>query len=120
MRIMPLFPSRYHRILRYAIVIGGDGSFIEIGACSAWQRCPDCCEVNMGTLGYLTEVELTNIEGALERVERRIYGRKTKMMLEGSFDGERMDLALNDIVVTKRAIRVIHFDFCKWRIVELL
>lgn len=27
--------------LDYAIVIGGDGSFIEVAQCSAWQRCPD-------------------------------------------------------------------------------
>ena len=66
--------------------------------------------VNMGTLGYLTEVELTNIEGALERVVKGRYTVEKRMMLEGSFDGERMDLALNDIVVARKgAIRVIHF-----------
>ena len=30
------------------------------------------------------------------------YTVEKRMMLEGSFDGERMDLALNDIVVDKR------------------
>ncbi len=64
----------------------------------------------MGTLGYLTEVELTNIEGALERVVKGRYTVEKRMMLEGSFDGERMDLALNDIVVARKgAVRVIHF-----------
>ena len=75
--------------LDYAIVIGGDGSFIEVAR---------------------AEVELTNIEGALERVVKGRYTVEKRMMLEGSFDGERMDLALNDIVVARKgAIRVIHF-----------
>ena len=57
--------------LDYAIVIGGDGSFIEVA--------------------------------------RALRGRDVPI-LEGSFDGERMDLALNDIVVARKgAIRVIHF-----------
>ena len=71
--------------LDYAIVIGGDGSFIEVARALRGRDVP-ILGVNMGTLGYLTEVELT------------------------SFDGERMDLALNDIVVARKgAIRVIHF-----------
>ena len=69
--------------LDYAIVIGGDGSFIEVARALRGRDVP-ILGVNMGTLGYLTEVELTNIEGALERV---VKGRYT---VEG-------------------AIRVIHF-----------
>ena len=95
--------------LDYAIVIGGDGSFIEVARALRGRDVP-ILGVNMGTLGYLTEVELTNIEGALERVVKGRYTVEKRMMLEGSFDGERMDLALNDIVVARKgAIRVIHF-----------
>lgn len=95
--------------LDYAIVIGGDGSFIEVARALRGRDVP-ILGVNMGTLGYLTEVELTNIEEALERVVKGRYTVEKRMMLEGSFDGERMDLALNDIVVARKgAIRVIHF-----------
>ena len=95
--------------LDYAIVIGGDGSFIEVARALRGRDVP-ILGVNMGTLGYLTEVELTNIEGALERVVKGRYTVEKRMMLEGSFDGERMDLALNDIVVARKgAVRVIHF-----------
>ena len=95
--------------LDYAIVIGGDGSFIEVARALRGRDVP-ILGVNMGTLGYLTEVELTNIEGALERVVKGRYTVEKRMMLEGSFDGERMDLALNDIVVARKGVvRVIHF-----------
>ena len=95
--------------LDYAIVSGGDGRFIEVARALRGRDVP-ILGVNMGTLGYLTEVELTNIEGALERVVKGRYTVEKRMMLEGSFDGERMDLALNDIVVARKgAIRVIHF-----------
>ena len=78
MRIMPLFPSRYHRILIMRSLFGGDGTlYLRWRVLCVAEMLP-ILGVNMGTLGYLTEVELTNIEGALDTCcERQIYGRKT-------------------------------------------
>ena len=44
-----------------AIVIGGDGSLIEV-ARTLWKRDVPILGINMGTLGYLTEVEVNNLE----------------------------------------------------------
>ena len=43
-----------------AIVIGGDGSLIEV-ARTLWEKDVPILGINMGTLGYLTEVEVSNL-----------------------------------------------------------
>ena len=48
-----------------AIVIGGDGSFIEVARVLEERDIP-VLGINMGTLGYLTEVELNHIDEAMK------------------------------------------------------
>ncbi len=91
------------------IVIGGDGSLIEAARVFYAREVP-ILGINMGTLGYLTEVEVGDIDGALEMLLGGDYALESRMMLEGIFaDGER-DVALNDIVVSRKGVlRVLHF-----------
>lgn len=92
-----------------AIVIGGDGSFIEAARVLHEKDIP-VLGINMGTLGYLTEVELGNIDEALEQVISGNYTLESRMMLEGFWGNGSRDVALNDIVVTRKGVlRVIHF-----------
>jgi len=92
-----------------AIVIGGDGSLIEVARALHEKDVP-VLGINMGTLGYLTEVELKNIDEALSQVMADDYVLESRMMLEGvRADGSR-DVALNDIVVARKSVlRIIHF-----------
>lgn len=92
-----------------AIVIGGDGSLIEV-ARALHKRDVPILGVNMGTLGYLTEVELGGIEEAVQQLVSGNYAQESRMMLEGCFENGGEDVALNDIVVTRKGVlRVIHF-----------
>ena len=92
-----------------AIVIGGDGSFIEAARVLEERDLP-ILGINMGTLGYLTEVELNHIDEALEKVVNGEYSLEKRMMLEGIFQNGESNVALNDIVVSRKgALRVIHF-----------
>lgn len=92
-----------------AIVIGGDGSFIEAARVLEERDLP-ILGINMGTLGYLTEVELDHIDEALEKVVNGEYSLEKRMMLEGVFQNGESNVALNDIVVSRKgALRVIHF-----------
>ena len=50
-----------------AIVIGGDGSLIEV-ARTLWEKDVPILGINMGTLGYLTEVEVNHIEEDLNQM----------------------------------------------------
>ena len=92
-----------------AIVIGGDGSLIEV-ARVLWKRDVPVLGINMGTLGYLTEVEVTHIEEAVTQIAEGRYELENRMMLEGVFEGQNEDVALNDIVVCRKGEpHVIHF-----------
>ena len=64
-----------------AIVIGGDGSLIEV-ARILWERDVPILGINMGTLGYLTEVEVGNIEEAIGQIVSNDYTFEDRMMLE--------------------------------------
>lgn len=93
-----------------AVVIGGDGSLIE-AARVLRERSTPVIGINMGTLGYLTEVELHHIEEAVSSILKGEYMLESRMMLEGMFEDGRSDVSLNDIVVSRRGeLRVIHFN----------
>ena len=65
-----------------AIVIGGDGSLIEV-ARTLWKRDVPILGINMGTLGYLTEVEVSNLAEDITQMLKGDYLYEERMMLEG-------------------------------------
>lgn len=104
-----IIPDTVPRDLDCAIVIGGDGSLIEV-ARLVKSEIP-ILGINMGTLGYLTEVEISDLDGAIEKILSGNYHIESRMMLEGSFEKGDRDIALNDIVLSRRGeLRVIHFN----------
>ena len=91
------------------IVIGGDGSLIEAARVFHAKEIP-ILGINMGTLGYLTEVERGDIDEALSKLVRGDYTLESRMMIEGTFADGGQDVALNDIVVSRKGVlRVLHF-----------
>lgn len=92
-----------------AIVIGGDGSLIEV-ARLFWKKEIPILGVNMGTLGYLTEVEVGGIDAAVRQLAAGDYVLEKRMMLKGIFEDGRSDVSLNDIVVSRKGeLHIIHF-----------
>lgn len=92
------------------LVLGGDGTLIR-----AAREFYDCnvplVGINMGTLGYLTEVEIQNLEESLDYLFQEEHIVENRMMLKGTLNGMSTHYALNDIVMTRRGIlRVIHFE----------
>lgn len=93
-----------------AIVVGGDGSLIEVARMLRHREVP-ILGVNMGTLGYLTEVEISHINEAIQQITDGDYVIEERMMLEGVFQDQREDVSLNDIVVCRKGeLRIIHFQ----------
>ena len=88
------------------IVLGGDGTMLKAARETAAIGVP-LLGVNLGTVGYLTEVEVSALEDALERLVRGDYTIEQRMMLSGSVlrgDGSRETAqidALNDVTVTR-------------------
>ena len=104
-----IIPDTVPRELDCDIVIGGDGSLIEV-ARLVKSEIP-ILGINMGTLGYLTEVEISDLDEAIGKILDGNYQIESRMMLEGSFEKADSDIALNDIVVSRKGdLRVIHFN----------
>lgn len=96
------------------IVFGGDGTFLSIARQMIWKSVP-ILGVNLGQLGFLTEVMETEIYETLESVLKGKHSIKERMMLEACVNRGGKDLfclpVLNDVVVNKSAIaRVIDFN----------
>lgn len=80
-------------------VLGGDGSLIRAATAVQSLGIP-LIGVNLGTLGYLCELEETTVFAAIDRLMRDDYILEKRMMLCGHMDGETENReALNDIVI---------------------
>ncbi len=96
------------------LVLGGDGTLLQAARDTMDRKLP-LLGVNLGTLGYLAEVERGNIEDALKQLLSGEYTIEERMMLTGRVEknGRWMpdEYALNDIVLTRKGpLQIIHFD----------
>lgn len=96
------------------LVLGGDGTLLQAAADLADRHVP-FLGINLGTLGFLTEVNKDDIEAALEKIMDGEYEIEKRMMLVGqSYDrqGEKDNTrALNDIVITRKgSMQIIKFN----------
>ena len=93
-----------------ALVLGGDGTLIRAVRDMDGSAMP-LLGINMGTLGYLTDVELKEFRPALDRLFAGDFDVEERMMIEGvTADGYR-DLAVNDIVLARDGkIRIVQFN----------
>lgn len=92
------------------LVVGGDGTLIRAARELFSQNIP-MMGINMGTLGYLTEAEIANVEEYLDDLFEDRAQLEERMMLKGNIVGKVEKIALNDIVLTRcGALRLIEFD----------
>lgn len=85
------------------LVLGGDGTLLR-AARNMIDRDIPLLGINLGTLGYLAEVEIGAIETALDKLLEDGYTREERMMLVGRVrkkDRTEENFALNDIVISR-------------------
>ena len=86
------------------LVLGGDGTLLNAVHTPRIENVP-ILAVNIGHLGFLTDVSLDELYPALERVLEGNYEIDTRMMLEARLDstddqsGVESYFALNDVVI---------------------
>jgi NAD+ kinase len=89
------------------IVLGGDGTLLSVARHSGTRRVP-VLGVNLGGLGFLTDVRPEEIFPALERVFGGQYQLEQRSMLEAAAmrNGKVVQRfqALNDVVINKGAL----------------
>ncbi|HML34337.1 MULTISPECIES: NAD(+)/NADH kinase [Sporomusa] len=90
--------------ITFGITLGGDGTLLNTAREIAPFGIP-VCGVNMGNLGFLTEIELPDLSTALERLVKGDYYIEERLMLDAVVirDGSPIYIspALNDIVIAK-------------------
>lgn len=90
------------------ISVGGDGTFLRASKYSFKNEVP-ILGINVGTLGFLTEVDTINIDEAMNRLIEGSYHIEKRMLLEGRiFHDNKIientnisDLALNEFTITR-------------------
>ena len=93
------------------ICFGGDGTILHM-AKSATRRGIPLLGVNIGTMGFMAELESTELD-RLSQLATGEYTVDSRMMLDVTVQRDRdiifHDYALNDVVITKGAVaRIVH------------
>lgn len=96
------------------IVLGGDGTLISVARLVDGRNVP-IVGVNLGRLGFLTEVTRDELPEMLDRLARDDYQVSDRMMLDASIirDGQVVGkyTVLNDVVINKGALaRIIDLE----------
>ena len=96
------------------IVLGGDGTLIQAARDLSGLKAP-VFGINIGTLGYLTEIDMEQAFSAIDKLIDDEYYVDRRMILRGTvYRGEEKlysDIALNDIVVNRMgSLKIINFD----------
>ena len=108
--------SRLDRELNGASMIvcfGGDGTILHMAKTATRHGIP-ILGVNIGTMGFMTELECTELQ-QLCRITTGEYSIDSRMMLDVTVHRDRdiifHDIGLNDVVITKGAIaRIVHLE----------
>lgn len=121
--IMPLEEARFFRRAGYgvpdienvptdiALSIGGDGTLL--GVCRRYSHhAVPVCGINIGTLGFMADIELDELEKKLQKILDGDYIIEHRLLLAGYVisDGKKRFLghAINDIVVKGGVARMLY------------
>lgn len=108
--------SRLDRELQNAsavICFGGDGTILHMAKAATRHGLP-ILGVNIGTMGFMAELESTELD-QLARLAADDYTFDKRMMLDVTVHRDRdiifHDIGLNDVVITKGAVaRIVHLN----------
>jgi len=100
--------SKFSNEAEIIISVGGDGTFLRASKYSFENETP-VLGINVGDLGFLTEVDTANITEAMDGLIAGSYSLERRMLLKGQLykNGEMIedtglpDLALNEFTITR-------------------
>lgn len=106
--------SEIPKLADLVLVLGGDGTMLSVARLVCEKGIP-ILGINLGGLGFITEVQRTEIYDALERIFSGQYTLEERMMLNAYVvrHGERIAgyTTLNDVVINKGALaRIIDLE----------
>ena len=95
----PLLDGTSPKGCEAVISIGGDGTFLRANAVALEEGLP-ILGVNIGRVGFLTEIELDELEAACQKLAADEFTIENRMMLEVQ-SADQTFLALNDVVISR-------------------
>ncbi|HBL83224.1 MAG TPA: NAD(+) kinase [Clostridiales bacterium] len=93
------------------LVLGGDGTLLQAARDVVHREIP-MLGINLGTLGFLAEIDKTSIYTALDKLFADDYEIEERMMLHAVLLDGKETTALNDIVVTRASstLKILDLD----------
>ncbi len=90
-----------------ALSIGGDGTLLGVCRRFTDQEVP-VCGINLGTLGFLADIETHELESRLEKILSGEYRIENRLLLsayiKNEFGEKYLGNAINDVVVSKGGV----------------
>jgi len=94
-------------IVDVIVVFGGDGTLLSVARIPAADTVP-IIAVNLGGLGFITEIRVEEIVTIIEKVTAGDFDIDRRMMLDITLNGEKTEkrsfCVLNEVVVNKSAL----------------
>lgn len=92
------------------IIFGGDGTFLGIARKACHLNIP-FLGINLGRLGFLTDIRETQLEESLLYILKGEYTTEERELIHVSIDNKFNSFAVNDVVIHQRSIsRMIELD----------
>lgn len=106
--------ERIPDLVELIIVLGGDGTLLSVARLVGGRDVP-ILGINLGTLGFLTEVSRDEIKEAIERLLRGDFSVEKRLMLKAKVIRDDREISsfhvLNDVVINKGALaRIIDLE----------
>lgn len=100
-----------YSIVDVFLVLGGDGTLLAISKTAAELNKP-VIGVNLGRLGFLSEIEKENMKDDIEKLLKEDFKIQERMMLSAELKDANNLIALNDIVITREnsLLKILEFD----------
>ena len=84
------------------VVIGGDGTLLRFASVAAQRDIP-ILGVNLGRIGFLSEIALDEFSEAIAKVQHGEYRVEERMTLLCSINGTPFASCLNDVLISKQS-----------------
>ncbi len=86
----------------FLISVGGDGTLLGV-ARKAFKYDIPIIGINLGTLGFLTDLNLDDLDEFIDDLQSNNYKINARMMIEASIN-DKAFIAFNDIVISRKNI----------------
>lgn len=93
------------------LALGGDGTLLSVSKIAAELNIP-VVGVNLGRLGFLSEIEKENLKDDIEKLLAKDFKIQERMMLSANFKNNENACALNDIIITRgnSPLKILELD----------